>query len=174
MVELFSCSSVARRFIKGGLVLLNEEARKGVGGAVANSQLRRYRGGLGPARLRTVKELVHARIEDELTLSEMAQSVELSTSHFSRLFRKSTGETPHQFVLRHRIERAKEMLRAPEGRVLDVAVACGFKTQQHFARVFRRICGASPTEYRQEWEARSPSEQHRTTIQRMDLSSLLQ
>ena len=66
------------------------------------------------------------------------------------MFRKSTGETPHRFVLRNRIERAQEMLRAPEARVLDVAVACGFKTQQHFARVFRRICGASPTEYRYE------------------------
>jgi len=61
------------------------------------------------------------------------------------------GETPHQFVLRNRIERAKVMLRAPEARVLDVAVACGFKTQQHFARVFRRISGASPTEYRLEF-----------------------
>jgi AraC family transcriptional regulator len=67
------------------------------------------------------------------------------------MFRKSTGESPHQFVLRHRVERAKEMLRATEERVLDVAVACGFKTQQHFARVFRRMCGASPTEYRQEF-----------------------
>jgi len=64
------------------------------------------------------------------------------------VFRKSTGEPPHQFVLRNRIERAKEMLRAPEARVLDVAVACGFKTQQHFARIFRQMCGASPTEYR--------------------------
>jgi len=85
-----------------------------------------------------------------LTLSELAESVGLSTAHFSEMFHQSTGETPHQFVLRNRIERAKEMLRAPEARVLDVAVACGFKTQQHFARVFRRICGASPTEYRYE------------------------
>src|SRR5215469_11669880 len=59
----------------------------------------RLRGGLGPARLRTIRELVYARIEDELTLAEMAQSVELSPAHFSRMFRKSTGETPHQFVL---------------------------------------------------------------------------
>src|SRR5262250_2558325 len=73
--------------------------------------VRTFRGGLGPARLRTVKELVHAKMEHELTLLEMAQSVELSTAHFSRMFRKSTGETPHQFVLRNRIERAKEMLR---------------------------------------------------------------
>src|SRR5215831_11041911 len=112
--------------------------------------VRPLRGGLGPARLRRIKEFVQAKMEDELTLIEMAESVELSPAHFSRMFRKSTGETPHQFVLRNRIERAKEMLRAPEARVLDVAVACGFKTQQHFARVFRRISGASPTEYRYE------------------------
>ena len=108
------------------------------------------RGGLGPARLRRITELVHAKMEDELTLVEMAQSVELSPAHFSRIFRESTGETPHQFVLRERVERAKLMLCEPEARVLDVAVACGFKTQQHFARVFRRICGASPKEYQYE------------------------
>jgi AraC family transcriptional regulator len=49
------------------------------------------------------------------------------------------------------VERAKEILRTPEMRVLDVAVACGFKTQQHFARVFRQMCGVSPTEYRMEF-----------------------
>jgi AraC family transcriptional regulator len=67
------------------------------------------------------------------------------------MFRKSTVESPHQFVLRHRVECAKEMLRTAEARVLDVAVACGFKTQGHFARIFRRFCGASPTEFRQEF-----------------------
>jgi len=112
--------------------------------------VRTYRGGLAPARLRRIKELVHTKMEDELTLHEMAESVGLTMAHFSQMFRKSTGESPHQFVLRQRVERAKEMLRAGEARVLDVAIACGFKTQQHFARVFRRICGASPTEYRYE------------------------
>jgi AraC family transcriptional regulator len=94
---------------------------------------------------------VYARIEDEVTLDELAESAGLSTAHFSQAFQKSTGESPHQFVLRQRVERAKEMLRAAELRMLDVVVACGFKTQQHFARVFRRMCGASPTEYRQEF-----------------------
>jgi AraC family transcriptional regulator len=119
--------------------------------AVRGRSERTYRGGLGPSRLRRIRELVHAKMEDELTLHEMAQSVGLSTAHFSQMFRKSTGERPHEFVLRHRIERAKEMLRAAEVRILDVAVACGFKTQQHFARVFRQMCGASPTEYREQF-----------------------
>jgi AraC family transcriptional regulator len=95
--------------------------------------------------------LIHAKMEDDLSLDEMAQSVGLSTAHFARMFRKSTGQTPHQFVLRQRLERAKAMLRAPHARVLDVAVACGFKTQQHFAQVFRDLCGVSPTGYRQDF-----------------------
>jgi AraC family transcriptional regulator len=120
------------------------------GHAVRHRPVQMYRGGLGSARLRRIKELVHAKMEFDLSLDEMAQSVGLSTAHFARMFRNSTGETPHQFVLRQRIERAKAMLRAPEARVLDVAVACGFKTQQHFAQVFRGVWGVSPTEYRQD------------------------
>jgi AraC family transcriptional regulator len=118
--------------------------------AVRHRPVQLYRGGLGSARLRRIKELVDAKLEDDLSLDEMAQSVGLSTAHFARMFRKSTGETPHQFVLHQRLERAKAMLRAPDARVLDVAVACGFKTQQHFAQVFRDLWGVSPTEYRQD------------------------
>ena len=121
------------------------------GHAVRHRLVQIYRGGLGSARLRRIKELVHAKMEDDLSLDEMAQSVGLSTAHFARMFRKSTGETPHQFVLRQKVERAKAMLRVPAARVLDVAVACGFKTQQHFAQVFRDVCGIRPTEYRQDF-----------------------
>jgi AraC family transcriptional regulator len=120
------------------------------GHATGHRPVQISRGGLGPARLRRIIELIHAKLDDELSLGEMAQSVGLSTAHFARMFRKSTGETPHQFVLRQRLERAREMLRAPGARVLDVAVACGFKTQQHFAQVFRDVCGISPTGYRQD------------------------
>jgi AraC family transcriptional regulator len=119
------------------------------GHAVRQRPVRISRGGLGPGRLRRIIELVHAKLENELSLDEMAESVGLSTAHFARMFRKSTGETPHQFVRRQRLERARAMLRAPDARVLDVAIACGFKTQQHFAQVFRDVCGVSPTGYRQ-------------------------
>ena len=120
------------------------------GHAVRHRPVQIVRGGLGPARLRRIRELVQAKMEDELSLNEMAESVGLSTAHFARMFRKSTGQTPHQFVLRQRLERAKVMLCAPDARVLDVAVACGFKTQQHFAQVFRDVWGITPTEYRQD------------------------
>jgi AraC family transcriptional regulator len=148
-------AEMAAGFPSGRLFLDSIEQAMAValvnGHAVRHRPAQIYKGGLGSARLRRIKELVDAKIEDDLSLDEMAQSVGLSTAHFARMFRKSTGETPHQFVLRQRIERAKAMLRAPDARVLDVAVACGFKTQQHFAQVFRDVCGVNPTEYRQDF-----------------------
>jgi AraC family transcriptional regulator len=152
LVEAVNAERVAG-FPSGRLFLDSVEQALAValvdGHAVRSRSAQTFRGGLGAARLRRIKELVDAKLEDELSLDDMAQSVELSTAHFARMFRKSTGETPHQFVLRHRIERAKVMLRAPGERVLDIAVACGFKNQGHFARVFRQMCGAGPMEYRQ-------------------------
>jgi AraC family transcriptional regulator len=146
-------AEMAAGFPSGRLFLDSVEQAMAValfnGHAVRHRPVQISRGGLGPARLRRIREFVQAKMEDELSLDEMAQSVGLSTAHFARMFRKSTGETPHQFVLRQRLERAKAMLRAPDARVLDVAVACGFKTQQHFAQVFRDVWGVSPTEYRQ-------------------------
>ena len=119
--------------------------------AVRRPSPRIYRGGLTPARLRKVVELVHAEMDSDLSLEELADAAGLSITHFSQMFRQSTGHSPHQFVLHRRVERAKELLRAPAMRVLDVAVACGFKSQQHFARAFRSVCGASPSEYRREF-----------------------
>jgi len=121
-----------------------------IGYAVRDYRARVYRGGLSPAKLRKIEELVKEKMEEDLSLEEMARAVGLSAAHFSQVFRNTTGQTPHQCVLRYRVQRAKEMLRSAEMRVLDVAIACGFKTQQHFARVFRQMCGASPTEYRYE------------------------
>jgi AraC family transcriptional regulator len=119
-----------------------------LGYAARDYSLRVYHGGLSPARLRRIKELVQEKMEEDLSLEEMARTVGLSTAHFSEVFRNTTGQTPHQSLIWHRVQRAKGMLRSHEMRVLDVAIACGFKTQQHFARVFREMCGVSPTEYR--------------------------
>src|SRR5260370_27961522 len=71
--------------------------------AVRHRSVQTYRGGLGCARLRRIKEVVDAKMEDEVTLREMAQSVEFSRAHFVRMFRKATGQNPHQFILRQRI-----------------------------------------------------------------------
>ena len=119
------------------------------GHAVRSFRTPMIRGGLTPARLRRVVELIRANIGNELTLDQLAGEAGLSVAHFSRVFHKSTGESPHQFVLRLRVERAKELLRETEARVLNVSMTCGFKSQQHLAQVFRRFCGVSPTQYQQ-------------------------
>ena len=112
--------------------------------------IRQIKGGLSPAQIKRVSEYVHDLLHTDLNLVELAAVAGLSRAHFSRVFHLSTGVPPHRFVLDARIARAKTLLRRPEARVIDVAVACGFKTTQHFARVFRSLSGGTPMEYRRE------------------------
>ena len=84
---------------------------------------RTYQSGLAPVHLRRVTELVNATIEGELSLHEMGKAVDRRRAHFAQMFRQSAGKSPHQFVLRHWVERAKEMLQTRHTRVLDVAIA---------------------------------------------------
>jgi AraC family transcriptional regulator len=72
----------------------------------------------------------------------------MSTYQLARRFKESKGLPPHQYVLRRRIERARELLRQPETTVLDVALACGFSSQSHFASAFRLFTGLTPRRYR--------------------------
>lgn len=107
-----------------------------------------YKGGLAPYRMKRVAEFIHAHIEKEITLNELARDVGLSPSHFCSLFRKTSGKTPHQFVLHCRIQHAKALLAKPSHSILDVALASGFRTHQHFSRIFRRQVGIPPSTYR--------------------------
>jgi len=72
----------------------------------------------------------------------------MSPHYFSELFRKSVGRAPHQYVLWQRIERAKESLRNPKRSVLEAGLSAGFENPSHFARAFRRLVGATPTQFR--------------------------
>jgi len=105
------------------------------------------RGGLSPSRLKKVAALVEARLGSELNLDEMARETGLSVFHFSRVFRQSTGMSPFQYVLKCRIERARELLLAPHARIGDVAIECGFCDQAHFTRHFKRLTGATPAAF---------------------------
>jgi AraC family transcriptional regulator len=107
-----------------------------------------YKGGLAPYRMKRVTEFIQAHIEEEITLNELAHDVGLSSSHFCSLFRKTSGKTPHQFVLHCRIQHAKSLLAKPSHSILDVALASGFRTHQHFSRIFRRQVGVPPSAYR--------------------------
>ena len=107
-----------------------------------------YHCGLTPLQLSRVKQVVYGGIDRELSLQEMADAAGLSTNYFNQMFRKSTGQAAHQFVLNARVEHAKDLLSSSRLRVIDIAISCGFQTSQHFARVFRSVCAVTPTEYR--------------------------
>jgi AraC family transcriptional regulator len=130
----------------------------GVATALASHLVRRYAvnppvreaatGGLAPSTLRRSIEMMEAKLEVELRLVELAREAGLSTSHFVRSFRRSTGRTPYQFFLHRRVKRAQDLMRDHRASLTEVALASGFADQHHLARVFRRVTGITPSDYR--------------------------
>ncbi len=105
-------------------------------------------GTMSPRKVRLLESFVDSRLDSQISLRALAAQADLSMFHFARCFRKSTGMTPHQFVTRQRIERARELLRNPNLSVANVALRCGFSQPSHFSEVFRRVVGSSPRQYR--------------------------
>jgi AraC family transcriptional regulator len=87
-----------------------------------------------------------------MPLKDVARECRLSVSHFSRAFRRTIGVAPHNWLLTHRIEVAKEKLRDHRLSLADVALVCGFADQSHFTRVFTRLAGVSPGAWRRALE----------------------
>jgi len=108
------------------------------------------KGGLPAQRLRRVLEFMQANMAKQITLEELAKCAELSLSHFSHQFRVSTNASPYKYMLALRIRRGKKMLLNPKLSILEVSLATGFENQQHFATVFRRMVGVSPSTYRRQ------------------------
>ncbi len=104
--------------------------------------------GLTFGQLRIVRDYVEAHLGEPIALDELAASVALSRYHFTRRFRASTDTTPHEFVLRRRVERAKTMLTRTNTPLLDIACTCGFADQSHMTRVFRTRVGVTPGRFR--------------------------
>jgi AraC family transcriptional regulator len=106
------------------------------------------RGGLAAWHVRRAKEILSANLDGRVPLKEVARECRLSVSHFSRAFRRTMGAAPHNWLLTHRVEVAKEKLRDGRLSSLDVALACGFADQSHLTRVFTRTLGVSPGAWR--------------------------
>lgn len=105
-------------------------------------------GGLSEPAHRRVVEFMQAQLEHNPGVAEMAEVAGLSVHHFSRLFTRTTGLPPHQYLQRLRAERAAALLREGRLNVLQVALAVGFANPSHFASFFRRATGVSPQAYR--------------------------
>jgi AraC family transcriptional regulator len=109
-----------------------------------------HKGGIPRHQLRHVLDYVEGHLEEDLSLSSLAKEATMSLFHFSRAFRQSTGQSPYQYVLHRRIELAKALLRSGELTVGEVGLRTGFVQQNHFARLFQKKTGVTPTDYRRQ------------------------
>jgi AraC family transcriptional regulator len=114
-----------------------------------------YRGGLPQHRLKRVLDYIGDHIGDDLSLAQLAGIAGMSPHYFAELFRKSTGHAPHRYVLLRRIQLAKQQLRGSARTVTEVGLTAGFQNPSHFARMFHRFVGTSPSRF--QMEMRSPS-----------------
>ncbi|MHB0768947.1 helix-turn-helix domain-containing protein [Bradyrhizobium sp. 5.13L] len=99
-------------------------------------------------RLRRVEQHIADHFDRCISLSELANVAGLSRMHFAAQFRTATGYRPREYLLNHRIERAKTLLATTERPLAEIALAVGFSTQAHFSTVFKRISGRSPARWR--------------------------
>jgi AraC family transcriptional regulator len=168
-LEIATRFGVEDSLLRAGALALKAEAEAGspggrlyaesVGTALAVHLVRRYSmhtrstgevtGGLSRIQLRGVVDFIHAHIDEEISLSVLASVAGLSPFHFTRLFKRSTGLAPHRFVIRCRVEKAKELLQAQRP-LVDIALSVGFCNQSHLAEHFKRAYGMTPKTFRQQ------------------------
>jgi AraC family transcriptional regulator len=107
-------------------------------------------GALPAHKLRRVIERMNADLDTDLDLKTIAAESGYSRNHFLQMFRVATECTPHQYFLRLRLEKAQSLMKNQSLRIIDIAESCGFTSQSQFSRVFRRVIGITPRQYRRD------------------------
>lgn len=111
---------------------------------VAKPKLPSPRGKLNAFQLRSVVDFLDAHISADVSLVSLAQQAHVSPFHFARLFRRTLGVPPHQFVLQLRVQRALRLMKARTLSLAQIAVECGFHDQPHLTKAFRKLLGTTP------------------------------
>jgi AraC-like DNA-binding protein len=106
------------------------------------------KGGLAAWQEKRAKDMLARSLDGAITIAEIAAQCGLSASHFSRAFRQSTGVGPHSWLVKHRLNMAKDLLRNRALSLSNIALQCGFADQSHFTRVFSHEVGTSPGMWR--------------------------
>ncbi|OXM85413.1 response regulator transcription factor [Paenibacillus rigui] len=112
------------------------------------NQLFLWRGGNQKNVFEEAKAYMDSHISEELSLEEVAEKMGLAPTYFSYMFKKMTNETFIQYRMRKRIERAKQLLELPHYKVVDVGIEIGYQSYPYFTKIFKKMTGCSPTEYR--------------------------
>jgi AraC family transcriptional regulator len=106
--------------------------------------------GLAPWQERKVEQFVAENLDRTIAVGELAALARLSTTHFSRVFKRSFGVTPRDYVMRARLERAKTLLTQTSVSLCQIALDCGFCDQAHMSRIFHQVIGATPSRWRRQ------------------------
>ena len=109
-------------------------------------------GQLPQYKLHQVIDYINAYLDRDLSLKELSDIVRMSPHYFSQLFKGSMNITPHQYVIRCRVERAKDLLRLGKLSIAEIATQVGFVDQSHLYRYFKRIVGVTPKTYKQSYK----------------------
>jgi AraC family transcriptional regulator len=107
-----------------------------------------FHGGLSGQKLRQVTDFIAANYASDIKLAELAQVAGMSNFHFAREFKRTTGTTPHQYLIKYRVERAKAFLTDDGLPLTEIGLRSGFSHQSHFTRLFRKVTGTTPRLYR--------------------------
>jgi len=119
----------------------------------AEFQEREIGGAWLPRRVRrgdlfVTEDYVRAHLAERISIETLAELVELSPFHFSRVFKQATGMTPLQFVTRERMLQAQQLIRETSRNLIEIALEVGYTSPSHFAQVFRQTVGMAPTQFR--------------------------
>ncbi|MFQ4138513.1 AraC family transcriptional regulator [Nodosilinea sp. PGN35] len=100
------------------------------------------------SRLQQVVDYIQTHLDQELSLAELAEVINVSPTYFAGLFKQKMGISPHQYVIKQRVERAKVMLKKTDYGISDIALQVGFSSHSHLTQQFKRITGMTPKQIR--------------------------
>src|SRR5271154_3466720 len=118
--------------------------------SVSMDRVARPRGGLAPWQKRRVIDLFREHLDGSIRLPTLARECSLSVSHFARAFRQSFGTPPHHYLVRQRVECAKQLLSGTNRSLCEVAQQAGFSDQPSFSRTFKAVVGITPGQWRRQ------------------------
>jgi AraC family transcriptional regulator len=107
-----------------------------------------YENGLPKYKLKQAIDYINSHLGENLSLAAVSGELKISQFHFCRLFKKSTGMTPHSYLIQQRVERSKQLLKQKGCTINQIADECGFANPSHFANHFRQQTGISPKQFR--------------------------
>ena len=137
----------ARRLLARATAILQAEIEKKKDGSAF-----RYAdsGGLAPWQVSRIVSFVDENISNGIKIQDFSDITRLSRSYFSQAFRESFGISPHAYVVRRRIIKAQEMMVLTDKPLSQIALDCGLADQSHLSRLFRRVVGVSPGQWRRQ------------------------